>query len=246
MVVALREHERRSPRVHRLEDVGRDGPVASVRPCVCAPETPTGRPTVRNARPERRYDRVPADPSVKARRGGCRIPPAATCLDWETAGRRNPGPHRGGPPWSRSTSANRAGAPVRPKSRTRRRSRPVRRVVLPIRLVEVGGKEVARFVQEQRIDASHERLAVLILAREVPANDVVGHRQEPAVLGLGALDPQFLADAADPLVRAGRCVPRLAGLSPLEAARVDVFAAAKQRAKEPNLQLGRRLLIDDR
>ncbi len=30
MVVALGQHERRSPRVHRLEDVGADAPVASV------------------------------------------------------------------------------------------------------------------------------------------------------------------------------------------------------------------------
>ncbi len=55
-----------------------------------------------------------------------------------------------------------------------------RGVVLPVCFVEVGGKEVARLVQEQCIDASHERLAVLILAREVAANDVLGHRQEPA------------------------------------------------------------------
>jgi len=42
-------------------------------------------------------------------------------------------------------------------------------------------------------------------SREVPPNDVVGHRQESAVLTLGALDPRLLADdAANPLVRAAR------------------------------------------
>jgi hypothetical protein len=120
-----------------------------------------------------------------------------------------------------------------------------RRVVLPVRLVEVGGEKIAELVQTQWIDASHERLPVLILAREVPANDVVGYRQEPPVLALGALDSRLLADAADPLVRACRRVARLAGLSTLEAARVDVFAAAKQRAEEANLDLGRRLLAND-
>lgn len=104
---------------------------------------------------------------------------------------------------------------------------------------------MAALVQAQGIDASHERLAVLILAREVLANDVVGDRQEAPVLALGALDFRLLADAADPLVRACRRVARLAGLATLEAARVDVFAAAKQRAEEANLDLGRRLLVND-
>jgi len=79
-----------------------------------------------------------------------------------------------------------------------------RGVVLPVCFVEVGGKEVARLVQEQWIDASDERLAMFILAREVPANHVVGHRQKSAMLTLGALDPRLLSDAAHPFVRASR------------------------------------------
>jgi hypothetical protein len=39
-----------------------------------------------------------------------------------------------------------------------------RRVVPPVRLIEVGGEDVAGFIQEQRVDASDERLAVFVLA----------------------------------------------------------------------------------
>ena len=52
--------------------------------------------------------------------------------------------------------------------------------------------------------------------------------KESTMWALGALDPGLLADAAHPLVRAGRRVPGLAGLSALESTWVDVLASAKQ------------------
>jgi hypothetical protein len=65
------------------------------------------------------------------------------------------------------------------------------------------------------------------------------------MLARGALDPRFLADAADPFVQARRGVSRLASLATLEATRVDVVSAAEQRAEESNLRLGRRVLGDE-
>jgi hypothetical protein len=79
-------------------------------------------------------------------------------------------------------------------------------VVLPVRFIEIERQEEARFVQEQRIDARDKRLALAIFAGQVPANDVVGHGQESAVLTVRALNPRFLTDAAHPLVGAGRRV----------------------------------------
>ena len=80
------------------------------------------------------------------------------------------------------------------------------------------------------IDAGHERLPVLILAREVPANDVVGHRRT--------------AGAGTRRTLSGPTRSSMPARSPTlpvfdsRAARVDVLSAAKQRAEEANLRLG--------
>ena len=77
--------------------------------------------------------------------------------------------------------------PERDRSRAAGRSRaPARvqegaRVVLPAGLVEIGRQEEARLVQQQRVNTRDEWLAFGILAGEVPADDVVGHRQESTV-----------------------------------------------------------------
>ena len=59
-----------------------------------------------------------------------------------------------------------------------------------------------------------------------------------------ALDPGLLADALDPFVRAGWGIAGLAGLPALEPPRVDVLAAAEQRAEEGNLGRCRRMLAE--
>jgi hypothetical protein len=66
------------------------------------------------------------------------------------------------------------------------------RVLLPPGLVEIDREEKARLVEEQWIHAGDERLASGILAREVPADDLLGYRQEAAVGTLGAFDARFL------------------------------------------------------
>jgi hypothetical protein len=61
---------------------------------------------------------------------------------------------------------------------------------------------------------------------------------------LGALDAGLLANAAHPLVRAGRRVARLSGLPTLEAARVDIGSPPEERPEERDLRLGRGAAVD--
>ena len=71
-------------------------------------------------------------------------------------------------------------------------------------------------------------------AGQVPANDVVGDRNEPAVWTLGTLDARLLAEPADPFVCAGWRVARFPRLSILEATRIDVTSicrAARERTE---------------
>jgi hypothetical protein len=113
-------------------------------------------------------------------------------------------------------------------------------IFLPLRLVEVDGQEETRLIQKQRIDTRHEGLPRDIAAGQVPADDVVCHREKSTLRALGAFDARLLADATHPFVRARGRVSRLAGLLALEPARVDVFSTSKQRSKERDLRLGRR------
>ena len=53
--------------------------------------------------------------------------------------------------------------------------------------------------EQQRVDASDEGLPFGIASRQVPADDVVGDRQEAAVRAFRALDPRLLADARAPI-----------------------------------------------
>src|SRR5207249_11354916 len=101
-------------------------------------------------------------------------------------------------------------------------------VSLPPRLVEVDSEEEARLIEQQRVHTSDERLPFRITSGEVPADDVVGDRQEAAVGAFRTLDPRLLADAPDPFIRARRCVPGSPGLAALETSRVHVLAATKE------------------
>ena len=95
-------------------------------------------------------------------------------------------------------------------------------------LVKIGRQEEAGLIQEHRIDAHDEVAAVVILAGEVPANDIVGDREKTAVGAVVTLDPGLLADAPDPFIGAGRLIARPAGLAALEAAGMDILPPAKE------------------
>src|SRR5262245_31164102 len=78
----------------------------------------------------------------------------------------------------------------------------------------------------------------------MPTNDIVGHRKEPAVGTLGALDARLLADATHPLVGTRWRIARAPGPPALESARVNVFATAEERTEQRDLGLRRGSPID--
>lgn len=80
------------------------------------------------------------------------------------------------------------------------------RIVAPVRLVEIDGQEPAHFILQQWVHTRDEWLPVGVVSREVPANDIIGDREEPTMLTVGTLDARLLADPAHPLVRTGRGV----------------------------------------
>ncbi len=140
------------------------------------------------------------------------------------------------------------GTPSRPGALERRRKVEARarlqepaRVGLPTSLVKVDGEQVAGLVQQQRIHAGNERLAVRAASRQMPADHVISDREEPTMGAVGAFDARLLANATDPLVSIsarGR-IAAPACLAALEAARVHVDAAAEQRPEQRDLCLGR-------
>ncbi len=120
---------------------------------------------------------------------------------------------------------------TRPLHRGGKTDLPARRderqdVLRPSALVEVDRQEPAGFVIEERVH-SHD----------LPALQVCEHRRivdrnEGLVRAFPALDLRKLADAPYELVRAGRRVPRLAGLPAHKARREDVYAATEEPPKQ--------------
>jgi hypothetical protein len=75
----------------------------------------------------------------------------------------------------------------------------------------------------------------VILPGKMPTDDIVGDGQKTLVRTDGALDAGFHANARNPLVATSGRITRLASSATLEAARIDVVASAKERAKQVNL-----------
>ena len=239
-----------------------DDPLRPVlgRSCARSRETPIGRPTGRSRHRERRCCPARAVPSAAARRSGSRILLAASCPDSERDGRTNPDRCPVVPPSSRSGRATRAFGPARPEwppRRRTRRARLVRSVTARGRLEDSGGGTLRGRPWHPRAsrpcrsrppgrstsrpgaaDRRQRRTAGLrVVAGQMPANDVVGHRKESAIGTLSALDARLLADAAHPLVGARGRIARLARLPALESTRVDVVATAEQRTEQRDLGL---------
>jgi len=136
--------------------------------------------------------------SFRTRRG-------AACLGWERTGRRNPGdvrpafhglgeevrtepPGQGGgdglgkeQPDMSSVARSRS-FPGQPAGSVRGMFADGFGVFPPMGLVKVGCQEEAGFILEHGIDAHDEIAALVVLARQVPANHVIRNRQEAAVL----------------------------------------------------------------
>ena len=118
------------------------------------------------------------------------------------------------------------------------------RILLPLRLVQVGRQEEAGFIPEQRVNAHDEVAPGVVVAGKMPANDLVGDGQEVLIRTCGAFDPGLLAQARRPFVATRGRISRLAGLAILEAARIDIVSSAKERAKQGDLGLRRGQVMD--
>ena len=140
--------------------------------------------------------------------------------------------------------------PERDRSRAAAKIQPVTcfqyglRILLPMRFIQVGRKEEAGFIPEQRVNAHDEVAPGVVVAGKMPANDLVGDGQEVLIRTCRAFDPGLLAQARHPFVATSGCISRLAGLAILEAARIDIVSSAKERAKQSDLGLGRGQVMD--
>src|SRR5262245_4190685 len=79
----------------------------------------------------------------------------------------------------------------------------------------------------------------------MPTNYFISNWKKTLVLAVRALDTRLLADASNPLIAAGGCVTRFPGFSALEPSRINIVSSAKERTKEPDLGVRRRVLIDE-
>ena len=110
-------------------------------------------------------------------------------------------------------------------------------VVPPALAVEVDGQEMTGLIEQHRVDAHREGLARIVRTGQVPADHIVGDRQELPVGTDGAPDSRFLAHTGPPLVGARRGIAGLAGAQALEAARINVLAPPKEGAEQDDLGL---------
>jgi hypothetical protein len=67
-------------------------------------------------------------------------------------------------------------------------------------LIEIGRDEMARLVKKHGINAHDETLAVPVLTREMPSDDLIGNWNETPVWAIGATNSRFLADTPNPFV----------------------------------------------
>ena len=63
------------------------------------------------------------------------------------------------------------------------------RILLPLRLVQIGGKEEAGFIPEQRVNAHDEVAPGVVVAGKMPANNLVRDGQEMLIQTGRAFDP---------------------------------------------------------
>src|SRR5438552_15867162 len=79
----------------------------------------------------------------------------------------------------------------------------------------------------------------------MPPNHIIGHWKETTVGTLGAFNSRLLAYPTNPLVGTGGSVTRSSRFPTLESSGINVLSSPEERAKEPDLNVGRGLLIDE-
>ena len=73
---------------------------------------------------------------------------------------------------------------------------------------------------------------------EMPANHLVGYGKKTPMRTFGTFDSRFFADSLGPLIGTSRRIAGSARLAAFEAARINIFSSAKQRAEEGDFGLG--------
>ena len=72
--------------------------------------------------------------------------------------------------------------------------------------IEPGGEEPAGLIPQHRIHREGEGASEPVASLQMPADPLVGHRQEPLVRAIKTADPRFVADPADPFIAARRLI----------------------------------------
>src|SRR3989442_1424969 len=78
----------------------------------------------------------------------------------------------------------------------------------------------------------------------MPADCLVGHRQEPLMRTFAALNLGLLANASDPFIAANRLIACLARLAALKAAGISTFTATEESPEQSNFCFRGRPMID--
>src|SRR5207248_5177390 len=111
------------------------------------------------------------------------------------------------------------------------------RIVSPALFVEICRKEETRLILKHRVNARHKRLAHIVEAGQVPANDIIGHEKKTPMRTIGAFDSWLFADPANPFVSARGGIAGFSCSPAFKTTRVYVLASSEERSKESDLHL---------
>lgn len=107
-------------------------------------------------------------------------------------------------------------------------------ILLPSRLVEIGGKKPAALVGEHRVDPDH------VTSLQMVENDFLGYRNERLFRALAAFDPGFVAQTTNPFVAACGRVAFAPFVRVDPELRVDVLPSTEEVHEKRDLVLRRR------
>ncbi len=119
-----------------------------------------------------------------------------------------------------------------------------RRVLNPIGLVEIGSEEPAGPVGKQRIDANDIIAAANTASTQMPADYLVGYRDEGLMRTFSALHRRFYANSALPFICTGWRISGARRFHVLPAYRIVIGATLKEATKQGDFYRGRRSICD--
>ncbi len=86
-------------------------------------------------------------------------------------------------------------------------------------------------------------MAIIVLTPQMPPNRIVSYGKKTLVGAFGTFDSGLFADSLHPFITTHRRITCPARLAAFEAARVNIFASAKQRSVECDFDISRGSLI---